>query len=165
MEVILREDVPSLGIIGEVVKVKPGYARNYLFPQGLAVPADNRNLARLAHEKGLIELKKQRERGTYERLADTLKGLRVEIEQRAGKGGKLFGSVTNIDVHRLIQEKGLEIDRRRIEMREPLKEIGEFPVLVRVGQDITATVTVVVKAAGGMLEGSGDEGATEASDA
>ncbi|HXC50432.1 MAG TPA: 50S ribosomal protein L9 [Candidatus Limnocylindrales bacterium] len=165
MEVILREDVPSLGIIGEVVKVKPGYARNYLFPQGLAVPADRSNLKRLEHDKAVIEVKKQRERGTYERLADSLKGLRVEIEQRAGKGGKLFGSVTNIDVHRLIQEKGLEIDRRRIEMKEPLKEIGEFPVLVRVGQDITATVTVVVKAAGGMLEGGTDEAGSEASEA
>jgi len=162
MEVILREDVPSLGIIGEVVKVKPGYARNYLFPQGLAVPADRRNLARLEHEKGLIELKKQRERGTYERLADSLKGLRLEIEARAGKSGKLFGSVTNIDVHRLIVEKGLEIDRRRIELKEPIKDIGEFQVLVRVGQDITANVSLVVKAEGGMLEGGDeDEGAGE----
>ena len=159
MEVILREDVPSLGIIGEVVKVKPGYARNYLFPQGLAVPADRRNLARLEHDKGVIELKKQRERGTYERMAQTLKGLRLEIETRAGRSGKLFGSVTNIDVHRLIVEKGLDIDRRRIELKEPIKEIGEFTVLIRVGQDITASVPLSVKAAGGMLEG-GDDGET-----
>jgi large subunit ribosomal protein L9 len=165
MEVILREDVPSLGIIGEVVKVKPGYARNYLFPQGLAVPADRRNLARLAHEKALIELKKQRERGTYERLADSLKGLRLEIEARAGKTGKLFGSVTNIDVHRLIVEKGLEIDRRRIELKEPIREIGEFQVLVRVGQDITASVALVVKAEGGMLEGGDDEDESESGEA
>ena len=163
MEVILREDVPSLGIIGEVVKVKPGYARNYLFPQGLAVPADRRNLVRLEHDKGIIEVKKQRERGTYERMAESLKGLRLEIEARAGRGGKLFGSVTNIDVHRLIVEKGLDIDRRRIEIREPIKEIGEFSVLVRVGQDITASVLLSVKAAGGMLEG-GDEGDHEAAD-
>lgn len=163
MEVILREDVPSLGIIGEVVKVKPGYARNYLFPQGLAVPADRRNLARLEHEKALIELKKQRERGTYERLAESLKGLRLEVEARAGKTGKLFGSVTNIDVCRLIQEKGLDIDRRRIELKEPIKDIGEFQVLVRVGQDITTTVTLVVKAEGGVLEGGEDDtGAEEA---
>jgi len=160
VEVILREDVPSLGIIGEVVKVKPGYARNYLFPQGLAVPADRRNLARLEHEKGIIELKKQRERGTYERMADTLKGLRLEIETRAGRNGKLFGSVTNIDVHRLIVEKGLDIDRRRIELKEPIKEIGEFTVLVRVGQDITASVPLSVKPAGGMLEGGDDDETT-----
>lgn len=159
MEVILREDVPSLGIIGEVVKVKPGYARNYLFPQGLAVPADRRSLARLAHEKGLIELKKQRERGTCERMAQTLNGLRLEIEARAGRNGKLFGSVTNIDVHRLIVEKGLEIDRRRVELKEPIREIGEFKITVRVGQDITASVPLSVRAVGGMLEGGDDDDA------
>jgi large subunit ribosomal protein L9 len=163
MEVILREDVPSLGIIGDVVKVKPGYARNYLFPQGLAVPADRRNLSKLEHERRVIELKKQRERGTYERMAESLKGLRLEIEARAGRGGKLFGSVTNIDVHRLITEKGLEIDRRRIELKEPIKEIGEFTVVVRVGQDITASVPLSVKAAGGMLEPGDEDGETTAS--
>jgi large subunit ribosomal protein L9 len=157
MEVILREDVPQLGIIGDVVKVRPGYARNYLFPQGLAVPADRRSLARLEHEKGLIELKKQRERGTYERLAQTLGQLKLQIEARAGRGGKLFGSVTNIDVHRLIEEKGLEIDRRRVELKEPIKEIGEFTVLVRVGQDITVNVPLSVKPAGGMLEGAEEQ--------
>jgi large subunit ribosomal protein L9 len=158
MEVILREDVPSLGIIGDVVKVKPGYARNYLFPQGLAVPADRRSLARLEHEKGLIEIKKQRERGTYERMAEQIKGLKLEIEARAGRGGKLFGSVTNIDVHRAIVEKGLEIDRRRVELKEPIKEIGTFSVLVRVGQDITANVSLTVKPLGGMLESDGEHG-------
>jgi large subunit ribosomal protein L9 len=158
MEVILREDVPSLGIIGDIVKVKPGYARNYLFPQGLAVPADRRSIARLEHEKSLIELKKQRERGTYERLADTLKNLKIEIEARAGRGGKLFGSVTNIDVHRAIVEKGLEIDRRRVELREPIKEIGSYSVLVRVGQDITANVSLSVKPLGGVLESEGEQG-------
>jgi large subunit ribosomal protein L9 len=156
MEVILREDVPSLGIIGDVVKVKPGYARNYLFPQGLAVPADRRSLARLEHEKGLIEIKKQRERGTYERLAQTLGALKIEIEARAGRGGKLFGSVTNIDVHRAIVEKGLDIDRRRVELKEPIKEIGQYSVLVRVGQDITANVTLSVKPIGGVLESDGE---------
>jgi len=157
MEVILREDVPHLGIIGDVVKVKPGYARNYLFPQGLAVAADRRSLARLEHEKGLIELKKQRERGTYERMAASLQALQLDIEARAGRTGKLFGSVTNIDVHRLIVEKGLDIDRRRIELKEPIREIGQFTVLVRVGQDITASVPLTVRAAGGMLEGGEDD--------
>ncbi|HYB97605.1 MAG TPA: 50S ribosomal protein L9 [Candidatus Limnocylindrales bacterium] len=157
MEVILREDVPELGIIGDVVKVRPGYARNYLLPRGMAVVADRRSLAQLEHQKKLIEIKKQRERGTYERLAGSLKGLKVEIEARAGRGGKLFGSVTNQDVHRLLVEKGFEIDRRRIELREPIKEIGEFPVPVRVGQDISATITVVVRPLGGMLEGGAEE--------
>lgn len=157
MEVILREDVPSLGMIGDIVKVRPGYARNYLLPQGLAVPADRRNVEKLEHERRLIEVKKQRERGTYERLATSLGSLRLEIEARAGRGGKLFGSVTNLDVHKLLVEKGFEIDRRRIELSEPIKEIGEFRISVRVGQDISAELRLVVRAIGGMLEDSGAE--------
>ena len=131
MQVILREDVPTLGMIGEVVRVKPGYARNFLFPRGLAVPADKRNLKELEHHKRLIEIKKQRERGTYERLAQSIGALSLEIEQRAGRGGRLFGSVTNIDIHRLLEEKGVEIDRRRIELKDPIKEIGEFQITIK----------------------------------
>jgi len=157
MEVILREDVASLGMIGDIVKVRPGYARNYLLPQGLAVPADRRNVEKLEHEKRIIEIKKQRERGTYERLATSLSSLRLEIEARAGRGGKLFGSVTNLDVHKLLVDKGFEIDRRRIELSEPIKEIGEFRVSVRVGQDISASIKLVVRAIGGMLEDEGGE--------
>ncbi len=152
MEVILREDVPGLGIIGDVVRVKPGYARNYLLPRGLAVVADRRNLRQLEHYKRIIEAKKARERGSYETLAARLSELEVEIEMRAGKGGKLFGSVTNMDVHRLLAERGFEIDRRRIEIKEPIKEIGEHIVPVRVGQDVTASVRVIVKPHGGVLE-------------
>jgi len=152
MEVILREDVAGLGIIGDVVKVKPGFARNYLLPRGLAVAADRRNLGQLEHHKRVIAAKKARERGDIERRAGTIKGLILETEVRAGKGGKLFGSVTNIDVKRLLDEKGFDIDRRRIELRDPIKEIGEFEVMVRVGQDIAAPIKLVVKPLGGQLE-------------
>jgi large subunit ribosomal protein L9 len=93
MQVILREDVPELGIIGDVVEVKPGYARNYLIPRGMAVPADRRNLRQLEHDKRIIEVKKQRERGTYERLASQLGALKLETEVRAGRRGRLFGSM------------------------------------------------------------------------
>ncbi|RMD84926.1 MAG: 50S ribosomal protein L9 [Candidatus Dadabacteria bacterium] len=164
MEVILREDVPGLGIIGDVVKVRPGYARNYLLPRGLAVVADRRNLKRLEHERRIIEAKKKRERGAHEALAAELTQLKLEIEARAGKTGKLFGSVTNMDVQRLLAERGYDIDRRRIELHDPIKEIGEYEVSVRVGQDVRATVKLVVKPFGGMLEGSGEE-ATEAKEA
>ena len=159
MQVILREDVPTLGMIGEVVRVKPGYARNFLFPRGLAVPADKRNLKELEHHKRLIEIKKQRERGTYERLAQSIGALSLEIEQRAGRGGRLFGSVTNIDIHRLLEEKGVEIDRRRIELKDPIKEIGEFQITIKVGQDITTEVPLSVKPLGGELEAEDVDGA------
>ncbi len=155
MEVILREDVASLGMIGDIVNVRPGYARNYLLPQGLAVPADRRNVEKLEHERRLIEVKKQRERGTHETLAAALGALKLEIEARAGRGGKLFGSVTNLDVHKLLVEKGFDIDRRRIEMPETIKEIGQFTVCVRVGQDISANIKLTVLAIGGMLEDTG----------
>ncbi len=165
MEVILREDVPGLGIIGEVVNVRRGYARNYLLPRGLAVVADRRNMRRLEHERRIIEAKKARERGAHEALAARLETLELEIEVRAGKTGRLFGSVTNLDVHRLLVEKGYDIDRRRIELRDPIKEIGEYVVPIRVGQDVGASVKLVVRPLGGVLEsegeGSEDEAAAE----
>jgi large subunit ribosomal protein L9 len=161
MEVILREDVPQLGIIGEIVTVAPGYARNFLFPRGLAVPADRRNRRRLEHEQQVIEIKKERERGTYERMAADLSKLRLEIEVRAGRGGKLFGSVTNIDVHRLLEEAGYEIDRRRIQLREPVKQIGDVTVHVQVGQDVIADVKLAVKPIGGELEDASVDGSEE----
>jgi len=161
MEVILREDVAGLGIIGEVVRVKPGFARNYLLPRGLAVPADRRNLGQLEHQKRIIEAKRKRERGSIEAIARNLEGLRVEIEARAGRGGKLFGSVTNLDVQRLLAEKDFEIDRRRIQIKEPIKQIGDVKVVVRVGQDVSATVTVGVKPQGGELEDVSVDGEEE----
>ncbi len=158
MEVILRDDVPGLGIIGDVVNVRPGYARNYLLPRGLAVAADRRNLKELEHQKRLVEIKKERERGSYERMAGSLSKLRLEIEMRAGLGGKLFGSVTNLDVAKLIAEQGFELDRRRIELKVPIKEIGTHSVSVRVGQDISTEVSLTVKPLGGELENVSADG-------
>ena len=161
MEVILREDVPGLGIIGEVVRVKPGYARNFLLPRGLAVPADSRNVKQLEHQQRVIEAKKARERGAHEKLAAEMGSVVVETEARAGRGGKLFGSVTNMDVQRLLADKGYDLDRRRIELRDPIKAIGEFEVRVRVGQDVDTTVKVVVKPIGGELEDKSVDGEDE----
>jgi large subunit ribosomal protein L9 len=162
MEVILREDVTGLGIIGEVVKVKPGYARNYLLPRGLAVEADRRNLKQLEHHKRVIEKKKARERGTVERIVEAMDGIVLETEQRAGRKGKLFGSVTNMEIKRLLDEKEFAIDRRRIELREPIREIGEHEVTIRVGQELTATVKIVVKPLGGELVDESVDGEEEA---
>lgn len=162
MEVILREDVAGLGIIGDVVKVKPGYARNFLLPRGLAVMADRRNLGQLEHHKRIIAAKKARERGDIEGRAKQIQGLVVETEVRAGKGGRLFGSVTNLDVKKLLDDKGFDIDRRRIELKDPIKTIGEFEVLVKVGQDVTAAVTIVVKPLGGQLEDKSVDGESSA---
>lgn len=161
MEVILCSDVPELGIIGEIVSVRSGYARNFLYPRGLAVPANPRNRKKLAHDQAVIEIKKQRERGTFERLADSISKIRLEVEARAGRGGKLFGSVTSIDVHRLLAEAGVEIDRRRIELRDPIKQIGDFEVSVQVGHEIKCLVKLAVKPAGGELEDASVDGLEE----
>lgn len=146
MEVILREDVPHLGHIGDVVKVKPGYARNFLLPRGLAVAADKRNLGRLEHERRLATEKRERVLTASRSLAGTLSSARVTIKARAGEEGKLYGSVTNIDVERALADKGFTIERRRIRLDEPIKSLGDHQVTVHLSVGVDATVTVVVEA-------------------
>ncbi len=161
MQVILREDVPDLGMIGEIVNVKPGYARNYLLPRGLAVQADKRNLAQLEHAKREIEAKRLKERGSVQAMADALAKLSLETERRAGRRGKLFGSVTNLDIKKLLDEKGFDLDRRRIVITDAIKEIGEHTFTIRVGQDVTTDIKVVVKPLGGELVDESVEGDDE----
>ena len=120
VEIILRDDVPHLGKIGDVVRVKPGYARNFLFPRGLAVEANRKNLRMLEHQKRVIGAKAERERKEAEETAGRLDGLRLTARARAGEEGRLFGSVTNLDVERLLAEKGFPVDRRRIALDEPI---------------------------------------------
>jgi large subunit ribosomal protein L9 len=148
VEVILREDVPSLGAIGQIVRVRPGYARNYLFPRGLAVEASRKNMAELEHQKRIIGVKAERDRKVAEGAAAKLEGLTVTVRARAGEEGRLFGSVTNLDVERMLAAKGHPIERRRILLEEPIKQLGTFPVTVLVGRDIRATIQVVVEAEG-----------------
>lgn len=146
VEVILRDDVPSLGKIGQVVRVKPGYARNFLFPRGLAVEANRKNLHVLEHQKRVISAKADRERKTAEGAAQKLNGLKLTVAARAGDEGRLFGSVTNIDIERLLADKGFQVDRRRIELADPIKQLGTYPIVVQVGRDVRATVELTVVA-------------------
>jgi len=149
VEVILREDVPNLGAIGAVVRVKPGYARNYLFPRGLAVEANRKNLAELEHHKRVIGAKADRERKSAEGVAGKLEGLALTVKARAGgEEGRLFGSVTNLDIERLLAAKGFQVERRRILLEEPIKQLGTFPVVVQVGRNVKATIHVTVEADG-----------------
>jgi len=146
VEVILRNDVPHLGKIGEVVRVKPGYARNFLLPRGLAVEANRRNLRMLEHQKRIIAAKAEREHKAAQAAAARLEGLRLTVRARAGEEGRLFGSVTNLDVERLLAEQGFTIDRRRIALEEPIKQLGTFPIVVQVGAEARATVQLTVEA-------------------
>ena len=145
MEVILREDVPHLGHIGDVVKVRPGYARNYLLPRGLATVADKRNVRVLEHDKRIVEEKRKRAVSAAEVEAKKLASTRVVINARAGEEGKLFGSVTNIDIERRLGELGFAVERRRIRLDEPIKSLGEHRVAVQLSAGVTAEVTVVVE--------------------
>jgi large subunit ribosomal protein L9 len=146
IEVILRDDVANLGKIGDVVRVKPGYARNFLLPRGLAVEANRKNLSVLEHHKRVIGAKADRERKTAEGTASKLEGLRLTVRAKAGEEGRLFGSVTNLDVERLLAEKGFTVDRRRIALEEPIKQLGTFSIAVQVGRGIRATVELTVEA-------------------
>jgi large subunit ribosomal protein L9 len=148
VEVILREDVPTLGGIGDIVRVRPGYARNYLYPRGLAVEASGKNVAALEHQKRVIAVKGERDRKAAEGIAAKLEGLTVNVRARAGEEGRLFGSVTNLDVERLLTAKGFGVERRRILLEEPIKQLGTFPVGIQLGRGVKATINVVVEAEG-----------------
>ncbi len=145
MEVILREDVPTLGMVGDVVKVKPGFARNYLLPRGLAVVADRRNIGVLEHQKRLAADKRERDRRQAEGAAQKLSSLRLTIHARAGEEGKLFGSVTNLDIERALSDQGFTVERRRIRLDEPIKAVGEYVVPIHLGVGVDARITVVVQ--------------------
>ena len=152
MEVILHEDVPGLGIIGDIVKVKAGYARNFLLPRGIAAVADRRSVKALEHQRRIVEAKKAKERDDVEQRAKALGGIVLETEARAGKGGRLFGSVTSNDIAGLLAAQGVNVDRRQVKLAEPIKQVGRFEVELRVGQDVHATITVEVKPLGGIEE-------------
>jgi large subunit ribosomal protein L9 len=146
MQVILRDDVPNLGRPGDVVKVRPGYARNFLLPRSLAVEANPKNLRAFEHEKRLALLRREAKRSDALKIKERLEQLTIEIAARAGEGGKLFGSVTNIDIERALSGLGVSIDRRRILLAEPIKELGEFVVPVRVDADVEANLKLKVAA-------------------
>lgn len=151
MEIILKEDVPNVGHTGDIVKVKPGFARNYLFPRGLAVVADRRSIGELEHQKRILAEKRERERRASQSVAEGLNQLRLTVKARAGEGGKLFGSVTNLDVEKGLTEKGFSVERRRIRLDEPIKTLGEHRVVVRLAAGVDATITVVVEADGPLV--------------
>jgi len=140
IQVILRDDVPNLGRPGDVVRVRPGYARNFLLPRNLAVEANPKNLRAFEHEKRLALLRREAKRSEALKSKERLERLTIEIAARAGEAGKLFGSVTNIDLERALSAQGISVDRRRILLAEPIKELGEFTVPVRIDPEVEASV-------------------------
>jgi large subunit ribosomal protein L9 len=146
IEVILREDIKTLGKAGEMVRVKPGYARNYLLPHGLAYEATEGNKKRIAAETKARSTRHQAERADAERAAATLSGVQLRLTGKAGEEGKLFGSITAQDIADELGRQGHQVDRRRIELEHPIKTLGEHTVSVRLHPDVHAEVRVSVVA-------------------
>jgi len=144
MEVILREDIDKLGNRGQVVKVAPGYARNFLLPKKLAVAATSANKKIVEQERQSHLRKEAKQKSEAEDLSKLLTGVSVTIAQKAGENDQLFGSVTSKDVGDALAAKNYTIDRRKIQMDEPIKQLGEYKVPVRLHKDVTAEVTVIV---------------------
>lgn len=144
MNVILKEDVASLGKAGDTVKVSDGYARNFLIPRGLAMESSTRNLKTMEHEKEHIMRRAEKEKKIAEALAEQLSSLTCTISRRVGEQGKLFGSVGTKDIEESLREKGMEIDRKNIILGEPIKACGEFSAKVKLSAGVTAEIKIAV---------------------
>jgi large subunit ribosomal protein L9 len=144
MEVILREDIEKLGTRGQVVKVAPGYARNFLLPKRLAVAATESNKKIVEQERQAHLRKEAKAKGEAEDLSKMLSGVSITIAQKAGEADQLFGSVTAKDIAEALEKQNYTIDRRKIQLDEPIKQLGEFKVPVRLHREVVAEVTVHV---------------------
>ena len=160
MKVILREDVQGVGNIGDILEVAPGYARNFLFPRNKAVEATGRSLKAIEHAKRVIAEKARKEKTVLEEVAKKVSAIAVTIPVQVGKDDKLFGSVTAKDIAEALAAQGVEVDKRKIELGNPIKELGTVSVPVKLHSQVTATVsvTVVKTEASGDAQASGKEG-------
>jgi len=146
INIILKENVEGLGIIGDLVSVKPGYARNYLVPKGLAMVADERNIKELEHQKRQLQRKREKVTKDAEAIKARIEQQRCEFSQRASEEGKLFGSVTSMDLEAKLQDAGIEIDRKKIQLVEPIKTLGEHLVSIKLDAGVVAELKVLVNA-------------------
>lgn len=147
--ILLREDIDTLGGRGEIVKVKAGYARNYLLPQGLATLATKGNVKQIEQERAALLKKAAIEKATADAQKEQMGDISLSFERKAGDGGTLFGSVTSMDIAEALQAKGYEIDRRKISLKDAIKETGEYTVKVKLHREVTLEVPVSVTAEGG----------------
>jgi len=144
MKVILKENIENLGHIGDIVKVAPGYARNYLLPKGLVIEATTKNAKALEHAKRQMEYKKNKVLEQARGLASKIEALALTLAHQAGEEGKLFGSVTNMELAEKLLAEGIEIDRKKIMLAEPIKHVGEFTVGIKIHPEVTANLKVTV---------------------
>jgi len=147
MKVILNENIETLGHIGDIVKVAPGYARNYLLPKKLAILATEKNAKALDHTKRQLAYKKNKALDSAKNLGAKLEALSIVLSHKAGEEGKLFGAVTNMDIAAFLKTNSFDIDRKSIVLADTIKHIGEFSVAVKIHPEVTATLKVTVAAA------------------
>lgn len=162
--VLLREDVENLGARGEIVKVKAGYARNYLLPRKLAVQATPGNVKQIEAERGALLKKEAKERATAEAQSSVMKSVHLNFERKVGEHGLLYGSVTAMHIADALKEKGYEIDRRRVHLPEPIKETGDFTVTVRLHREVNVEIPVTVTGEGGARTAGATAPAAEATE-
>jgi len=144
MEIILRQDMDEIGLEGDILKVSNGYARNYLIPKGFAFEATPQNIKSLDLRRKKIEVRKLKARGEAEKYREELDGTVVNLTQKAGDEGKLYGSVTNMDIAGGLESQGIVVDRRKIVLDKPIKSVGEFDVSVRIYPGVVASIKVMV---------------------
>ena len=144
MKVILKENVEHLGSIGDIVKVAPGYSRNYLLPKGLAIEATEGNAKALAHTKRHLDYKKNRVLEAAKLIAGKIEGLTLSISHQAGADDRLFGAVTNMELAELLKGQGLEIDRKRIVLADPIKHLGDFTAVVKIHPEVSAVLKISI---------------------
>ncbi len=144
MEVVLREDIENLGHMGDVVKVKDGYARNYLLPRCLVVLANSKNLKALEHEQRMIAQRRERLTKEAQGISDKLAGVSLEFTAKVGEEGRLFGSVTTMDIEKALKEQGYDVERRRIVLDAPIKNVGDYEVPIRLRPEVMPSIKVKV---------------------
>jgi large subunit ribosomal protein L9 len=146
MEVILKEDIVNVGKIGEVVRVRDGYARNYLLPRGLVLVANKKNLKTFEHHKKIVGDQKQKILRNAQALGDQLAAVSLVIPMKVGEEGRLFGSVTNMQIEKALKAKGLNVERRKIHLDAPIKVVGDYEVPIRLSADVTMPLKISVVA-------------------
>ena len=148
MEVILREDVDKLGRRGEVVKVAEGYGRNYLLPRGLAMVVNEANKAMIEKEKKALLARLAKEKAEFQAVADRIGSIRFVAPRKVGENDVLYGSVTSGDIAEFLKAKGIELDKRKVQLEEPIKKLGDHEVHIKLHPEVTATLKVLVSKEG-----------------
>ena len=144
MKVVLKDDIKNVGKMGQIVDVADGYARNYLVPRGLAVEANIKNLKSLEHEKKIIQEKAKKIKNSAETLSDKISTMTLMIKAKAGDEGKLFGAVTSMDIAELLKNEGIEIDKKKIFLDEPIKRLGSYSVNIKIHPEISTHLNIQV---------------------